>query len=70
MEKMAQDVNDREICKRLRHFAGRTEYDLAHETIMQIRSRRGDVEINLIPEPLLPFFRHYQYMKKRNLQTR
>ena len=70
MEKMAQDVNDREICKRLRHFAGRTEYDLSHETIMPIRSRRAEVDVGLIPEPLLPFFRHYQFMKKRNAQAR
>ncbi len=69
MEKLAQDVNDREICKRLRQFASRTEYDLPHETIVQIRSRRGEVDIHLIPEPLLPFFRHFQFMKKRLEKT-
>ena len=64
MERLADDVIDREICKRLRQFAGQIEYDLPSAVIQAIKAGR-DVETDAIPEGLLPFYRHFHFMKKR-----
>jgi hypothetical protein len=65
MEKLALDVNDREIIKRFAMFALRTDYDLAPQTVQELRFKKQNVNEAIIPEPLLPFYRHYQFMKKR-----
>ena len=64
MEKYSQDVIDREICKRLRQFSGQLDFDLPKEVIMQIKGR-SQVDTSLIPEGLLPFYRHYKFMYQR-----
>jgi hypothetical protein len=70
MEKMSEDVIDREICRRLRQFAGQVEFDLPLAVVQQIRSRSADVEIETIPEALVPFYRHYEFMIKRQRRAR
>ena len=70
MEKMSEDVIDREICRRLRQFAGQVEFDLPLEVVQQIRSRAGDVSVDIIPEPLIPFYRHFAFMVKRQRKAR
>lgn len=70
MEKMSEDVIDREICRRLRQFAGQVEFDLPFEVVQQIRSRDGVVAVDIIPEPLIPFYRHYAFMVKRRRKAR
>ena len=70
MEKMSEDVIDREICRRLRQFAGQVEFDLPFEVVQQIRSRGGAVTVEIIPEPLLPFYRHFAFMLKRRRKAR
>ena len=70
MERMAEDVIDREICRRLRQFAGQVEFDLPGDVVHQIRSRGRSVEIETIPEPLLPFYRHFAFMLKRRRKAR
>ncbi|MCR9144584.1 MAG: hypothetical protein NXI24_20260 [bacterium] len=70
MEKMSEDVIDREICRRLRQFAGQVEFDLPLEIVQQIRSKGGAVTVEMIPEPLLPFYRHFAFMLKRRRKAR
>ncbi|MEQ9364171.1 MAG: hypothetical protein RIF32_08015 [Leptospirales bacterium] len=70
MEKMSEDVIDREICRRLRQFAGQVEFDLPIEVVQQIRSKGGTVTVEIIPEPLLPFYRHFAFMLKRRRKAR
>ena len=65
MEKAAEEVNDREICRRLRQFAGQTEYDLTLLTVQELSEGRAELDTTVIPEPLLPFVRHFQYMRRR-----
>lgn len=65
MEQLSEDVIDREICRRLRQFAGQVEFDLPYEVVQQIRSRNGEVTVEIIPEPLVPFYRHYAFMRRR-----
>ena len=65
MERLSDDVIDREICKRLRQFAGRIEYDLPDEVVRQLRGRSQTVSEELIPEALMPFYRHYNFMLRR-----
>lgn len=70
MERLGEDVIDREICRRLRMFAARIDFDLPDEIVMQLKTRRSFVNTDLIPEALLPFYRHYQFMLKRNRRKR
>jgi len=64
MERLSEDVNDREIIRRFQLFAARTDYDFSLQTVQEIRQKK-DVREDIIPEPLLPFYRHYLYMLKR-----
>lgn len=70
MEKLSEDVIDREICRRLRQFAGQVEFDLPYEVVQQIRARNGEVVVEIIPEPLVPFYRHYSFMRRRAERSR
>lgn len=69
MEKLSDDVIDREICKRLRQFSGQLEYDLPNDIIKQIKEK-SVVNTDNIPEGLLPFYRHYNFMYQRNEKSR
>ncbi|MCB1174924.1 MAG: hypothetical protein KDK39_15235 [Leptospiraceae bacterium] len=64
MERLSEDVIDREICKRLCQFAGQIEYDLPIEVLRQIKASQT-VDTNSIPEGILPFYRHYCFMVQR-----
>lgn len=70
MEKLSEDVNDREICRRMRQFAGQIEYDLPADVVLQLRSGRDEIDVELIPEALVPFYRHFQFMRKRKMRAK
>lgn len=65
LEKLSQDVIDREVCKRLKQMSDQLEYDLPDDIVQQIRSGMKDVQVELIGDSILPFYRHFQFMLKR-----
>ncbi len=70
IERLAEDVIDREIARRLRQFVDRIQDDIPRDVLEQIRSRRSIIDIDRIPEPLLPFYRHYVFMRRRSSRRR
>lgn len=65
IERRSDDVNDREIARRLRQFAERVDYDIPGDVCEQIRARRQFVDVSRIPEAVMPFYRHYLFMLRR-----
>ena len=70
MERLSEDVIDREICKRLRQIAGRVDEDLSDGVMPLFRSREEqDLPAGQLPEAILPFYRHYRFMLKRRARA-
>lgn len=66
MKRLAQDVNDTEICKKFETLIkGGNEIDFPASITSSIMEDPSLIEDNQVPELYLMYFRHYRYMRKR-----
>jgi len=69
MTKLSYDVNDKEICRRLKVFLMNVPLDLSNDHLNQLKRLKRIVSDNTLPESILPFYRHFIFMQKRNDQV-
>jgi hypothetical protein len=67
MEKLSEEPNDREICKKFKLLIeSNVELDIPRQTMSEIIENPENTEDKDIPESILPFIRHYIFMCKRS----
>jgi len=69
MEKMSENVNDKEICRRLRIFIITIPLDISDEQLNQLKRLKKIILEKSIPEHILPFYKHYLFMLRRQADT-
>lgn len=66
MAKHSEDIIDREICLKLRQLTETLENDISAPFVSRMKQGKlAESEISLLPESLIPFYRHYQFMLRR-----
>ena len=71
MVKHSEDVIDREICLKLRQLIETLENDISVPFASRMKQGKlAESEVSLLPESLIPFYRHYQFMLRRGQAAR
>jgi hypothetical protein len=66
MEKLSEEPNDREICKKFKLLIeSNVELDIPRQTMNEIIEDPEGIDDKDIPESIMPFIRHYIFMRKR-----
>jgi len=65
MQKLANDAVDNEICRKLRDLIATNEIDMDPALLDSMIRTPRDVKHDTVPKELLPFFRHYLFLLRR-----
>ena len=66
MAKHSEDIIDHEICLKLRQLIETLESDTSAPFVSRMKQGKLlESEVSLLPESLIPFYRHYQFMLRR-----
>lgn len=70
MEKEAVDAVDSEVCKRFRQMVETEELIVSAADIKSLMQNPEKMDPSSFPEGVVPFLRHYRFMKKRKSEVR
>lgn len=65
MRKMAVEVNDSEVCRKLEILMNSEKEDFSPQLIRRIEDLPSDFDPREVPEPYTQYVRHYLYMVRR-----
>lgn len=65
MRKMAIEVNDSEVCRKLEILMNSEKEDFSPQLIRRIEDLPSDFDPREVPEPYTQYVRHYLYMVRR-----
>jgi hypothetical protein len=65
MERLVVDAVDKGVCKRLRELIATGEVRIHPPLLRSMIRKPESVDVESVPEALLPFFRHYRFMLRR-----